>query len=99
VKEMKLHTINEIKYREDGDITGRSVMVVKEAFINPENKAYEMDLITLTMNHIKTKHMESATRSANTQFLSVIIYDFKKVTKFIYMGTLRRSLLLGSADI
>jgi hypothetical protein len=64
-------------YTEDGDITGTSVMVVKETFIKPEEKkkkAHEMDLIILIMNQIKTKHMEIMTKSANTPFLSVITY-------------------------
>lgn len=70
-------------YTEDGDITWIVVMVVKEAFIKPENKAHEMDVI---MNRNETKHREIMTKSANTQLLSVIIYDFKKVTRLHSSG-------------
>jgi hypothetical protein len=68
----------------DINIIGRSLRVVKEAFLILEKAAKE---IGLTINEDKTKFIEITEFPTNLCFLEVNRYKFEKVTQFKYIGT------------
>jgi hypothetical protein len=69
-----------------GDINaiGRSLRVVKEAFLNLEKAAKEIGLI---INEDITKFTAITEYPTNLCFLEVNGYKFEKVTQFKYIGT------------
>jgi hypothetical protein len=77
-------SIQVLAFADDINIIGRSLRVVKEAFLNLEKAAKE---IGLTINEDKTKFMEVTEYPTNLCFLEVDGYKFEKVTQFKYLGT------------
>jgi hypothetical protein len=77
-------SIQVLAFADDINISGRSLRVVKEAFLNLKKAAKE---IGLTINGDKTKFMEITKYPSNLCFLEVNGYKFEKITQFKYLGT------------
>jgi sorting nexin-29 len=77
-------SIQVLAFADNINIIGRSLRVVKEAFLNLEKAAKE---IGLTVNEDKTKFMEITEYPTNLCFLGVNGNKFEKVTQFKYLGT------------
>lgn len=76
-------------YADDVDIVGRTIVDVKEAFINIEVNAGRMGL---AVNEEKTKLLFSTTRDSRRsrlgQNLTIDNYNIEVVEEFVYLGTL-----------